>query len=285
MLVAPAQSPPPQRGDAVKISIQENLLPGETLTEKLDYAETLQLEGVEIQGRSRLYDRIDEYEAAFRNRTLRVSSICGQTAFDWLDPDPSKRQASIDESKRNLEACGHFGAVGQIVPPIFGPPRLPDLSPLKDAVTLEKELLVEITRELAAFAHSRGTLLLLEPLNRYEQHLLRRQEDGVEILQKAGNPSGAALLTDFFHMHIEEIDTPATIRNVGPYIGHVHVADNTRVQPGVGDIDWQAGIQALADIGFEGYLTYECRVAGEPKAALAQSVAFLRRTISAARRG
>ena len=264
------------------ISIQENLLPGATLNEKLDCAEALQIDGVEVQGRSRLYERISEYEAAFNNRTVRISSICGQASFDWLDPDPAKRRASIDESKRNLEACGHFGAVGQIVPPIFGPPRLPDLSPLKDAVALEKELLVEITRELAAFADSHGTLLLLEPLNRYEQHLLRRQEDGVEIIQKAGDPPGVALLTDFFHMHIEEVDTPATIRKIGPYIGHVHVADNTRVQPGIGDIDWQSGIQALADVGFKGYLTYECRVAGEPKAALAQSVSMLRETIASA---
>jgi len=264
----------------MKISIQENLLPGATLHEKLDCAEELQIEGVEVQGRSKLYDRIAEYEAAFRNRTVRLSSICGQLAFDWLDPDPAKRQESINESKRNLEACGHFGAVGQIVPPIFGPPRLPDLSPLKDAVTLEKELLVEITKELAGFAHSHGTLLLLEPLNRYEQHLLRRQADGVEIIQRAGNPPGVALLTDFFHMHIEEIDTPATIRQVGPYIGHIHVADNTRVQPGMGDINWQAGIQALADIGFDGYLTYECRIAGEPRQALKQSVTFLREIIT-----
>ena len=269
----------------MKISIQENLLPGETLNEKLDWAETLRIDGVEIQGRSRLYDRVSEYESALRNRAVRISSVCGQATFDWLDPDPAKRQASIDESRRNLEVCGYFGAVGQIVPPIFGPPRLPDLSPLKDAVALEKELLVEITRDVAAFAHSHGVLLLLEPLNRYEQHLLRRQEDGVEIIQKAGNPPGVALLTDFFHMHIEEIDTPATIRKIGSYIGHVHVADNTRVQPGIGDIDWRAGIQALADVGFEGYLAYECRIAGEPNAALAQSVAFLRETIAAVHNG
>ncbi|MDE0076336.1 MAG: hypothetical protein OXO50_02390, partial [Caldilineaceae bacterium] len=62
-------------------------------------------------------------------------------------------------------------------------------------------------------------------------------------------------------------------------------ADNTRVQPGIGDIDWQAGIQALADAGFKGYLTYECRVAGEPQAALAQSVALLRETIASVQDG
>ena len=50
------------------------------------------------------------------------------------------------------------------------------------------------------------------------------------------------------------------------------MADNTRLQPGSGDIDWRAGLQALKDIGFAGYLAYECGIEGEPKEALRQSV-------------
>jgi sugar phosphate isomerase/epimerase len=113
----------------MKIAVQENLLPGETLTEKFDFAEELGIEGVEVQGRSRLYDRVEEYEAALAGRSLVISTICGQLTFDWLDPDPAKRRASIAETKRNLDAGGQFNAVGAIVPPIFGPPRIPDLSP------------------------------------------------------------------------------------------------------------------------------------------------------------
>jgi sugar phosphate isomerase/epimerase len=186
----------------------------------------------------------------------------------------------MEETRRNLSACGHFGAAGQIVPPIFGPPRLPDLWPLKSAVDLEKELLVEITRELAACAHECGTLLLLEPLNRYEQHLLRRQADGVEIIQRAGDPPGVALLSDFFHMHIEETSTPEALRQAGKYVAHVHMADNTRMQPGTGDIDWKDGLQALKDIGFTGYLAYECGIDGRPKEALRRSVEFIRATLA-----
>ena len=265
----------------MKIALQEGLLPGETLAEKLDFAEELGVEGLEVAGRSRLYDNIATYEKALEGRSIKLASICGQESFDWLDPDVAKRRASIEETRRQLAAAGHFGAAGQIVPPIFGPPRLPDLWPLKDAIALEKELLVEIVKDLAAWAQQHKTLLLLEPLNRYEQHLLRRQADGIEIIQRAGDPPGVALLSDFFHMHIEETNTPQAFRQAEEYVGHVHMADNTRMQPGTGDIDWKAGLQALKDINFQGYLAYECGIAGAPRDALRQSVQFVRDTIAA----
>ena len=264
----------------MKIALQEGLLPGDGLSEKLDFAEALDVEGLEVSGGSRLYDRVEEYEKALAGRRIRLCSICGQTTFDWLDPDRGRRDASIAESRRNLEAAGHFGAVGHIVPPIFGPPRLPDLSPLRDAVSLEKELLVAIVADLAPFAHARGTTLLLEPLNRYEQHLLRRQGDGVEIIQRAGDPPGVALISDFFHMHIEETSTPEAIRACGEYVAHVHMADNTRLQPGTGDIDWRAGLQALKDINYGGFLAWECGLAGDRREALRSSVAFVREVIT-----
>ena len=265
----------------MKIALQEGLLPGESLAEKLDFAESLAIEGLEVSGGSRLYDRVEKYEQALAGRSIKIASVCGQETFDWLDPDPRKRANSLAETRRQLAACGHFQAVGQIVPPIFGPPRIPDLSPLKDAIALEKDLLVELVKDLAAWATTKGTLLLLEPLNRYEQHLLRRQADGVEIIERAGSPQGVALLSDFFHMHIEETDTPAALRQAGRHVGHVHLADNTRLQPGTGDIDWRAGFQALKDLGFSGYLAYECGIQGERRSALKKSVEFVRATIAA----
>ncbi len=266
----------------MKISIQERMLPRDSLAARLDAAERLGIEGIELWGDADLYTRVAEYETALQGRSVCISSVCGQAHFDWLDPDPAKRAVSLEETRRNLAFCGHFGAAGQIVPPIFGPPRLPDLSPLHTAEDLERQLLVEIVREMAPYAHARGTLLLLEPLNRYEQHLLRRQQDGIDIIERAGAPAGVALLSDFFHMHIEETDTPQALRAAGPHVGHVHVADNTRLEPGTGDIDWPAGLQALRDIGFSGYLAFESGISGDdPLASLQRSVDFLRETLAA----
>lgn len=258
----------------MKISLQEGLLPGRTLDEKLDFAESLGVEGVEVSGR-KPYDR-EDIPKAFQSRRVRLSSLCGQATFDFLDPDPKKRRESIEESKRNLEFCGRYGAAGQIVPPIFGPPRVPDLSPVMDPITIEKKLMVEITKELASFANQHGTLLLLEPLNRYEQHFLRKQADGVEIIELAGKPQGVALLSDFFHMHIEETSTPAAIRAAGHHVGHIHMADNTRLEPGSGDIDWKAGLGALKSVGFNGYLAWECGLSGDRAESLRRSVQFIR---------
>ncbi len=264
----------------MKIALQEGLLPGDTLAEKLDFAETIGVEGVEIAGWGKPAEKVAELEKAFHGRKIKFASICGQTTFDWLDPDPKKREASIAETKRNLEACGHLGGAGCIVPPIFGPPRINNLLPFADAVTLEKKLLALIVKDLAEHARKHKTLLLLEPLNRYEQHLLRKQSDGVEIIRKAGNPKGVALLSDFFHMHIEEIDTPTAFRKAGKHVAHVHLADNTRLEPGSGDIDWRAGMKALKDIKFRGYMAYECSLSGDKAKTLTKSVNFLREIIA-----
>ncbi|MBM3280671.1 MAG: sugar phosphate isomerase/epimerase, partial [Candidatus Handelsmanbacteria bacterium] len=126
----------------MKIALQEGLLPGQTLAEKLDFAESIGVEGLEVGGCGFDADKVRHYEQALQGRQIRLTTVCGQSTFDWLDPDVHKRRASVEESKRVLDGCSHFKAVGHVMPPIFGPPRLPDLWPLKDAIALEKELLV-----------------------------------------------------------------------------------------------------------------------------------------------
>ncbi len=269
----------------MKVGLQLGLIPGFTVPDKIRWAADHGVEGIEINARS--YDPSDltPVRTAFENSAVPVVSICGNTTFDYLDPDPAKRKVSIDASKAFLQLAGDIGAVGQIAPPIFGPPRLPDLSPLKDAITLEKELLVVLCDELGAHAEACNTLFMLEPLNRYEQHLLRRQSDGVEIIEKVGRP-GVSLISDFFHMHIEETSTPETIINVGKHIAHVHLADNTRLEPGTGDIDFVAGFAALAEVGFEGYMVYECGVSsGDREGNLIKSLEYVRGCIREALAG
>ncbi|HET7560319.1 MAG TPA: sugar phosphate isomerase/epimerase family protein [Limnochordia bacterium] len=266
----------------MKLALQLGLIPGRTPGEKVAWAADHGVEGIEISAGNYPPDRIAQALADFKESKVPVVSICGNPSFDFLDPDRRKRQTSIDQCKQYLQLASDLGGVGQIVPPIFGGPRIPDLTPYKDAITLEKELLVEIAADLADYAAERNVTLLLEPLNRYEQHLLRRQADGVEICERVNRP-GIAIIADFFHMHIEETNTPETIRACGKWIKHVHLADNTRQEPGTGDIDWVAGMQALRAIGFTGYMAYECGVSGADKSAsLAKSLEHMRQAIAAA---
>ncbi len=267
----------------MKIALQLGLLPGESVADKIGWAADHGVEGIEISAWNYKVDQIPQAKKDFEKSSVPVVSICGNPSFDFLDPDPKKRRNSIDESKKYLELAGHFRAVGQIVPPIFGAPRINDLSPVKDAVTLEKELLVEICKELGDFAGKQKTLFLLEPLNRYEQHLLRKQSDGLEIIRRCKNPH-VALISDFFHMHIEETHTPQALLKAAKNVRHIHLADNTRLEPGTGDIDFVAGFAALLKIGFKGYMAYECGVSGEDKGkSLAKSLQYVRDCIEKAK--
>ena len=262
----------------MKICLQEGLLPGQTLAEKLDFAESIGVEGLEI-GNRRDKECIPVYEDALKGRKIKFAAICGNPTFNFLNPDRRLREESIAFCKTNLEICGHFKAAGQIVPPIFGGPVLPDLSPLFDPISLEYNLMAEILKELAGFAASQGTLLLLEPLNRYEQHFLRKQSDGIRLIKQAGSPAGVALLSDFFHMHIEETNIPQALTDAAGYTRHVHMADNTRLEPGTGDIDFKTALGALKKTGFSGYLSWECGLSGDRAESLTKSVKYIREII------
>jgi sugar phosphate isomerase/epimerase len=58
-------------------------------------------------------------------------------------------------------------------------------------------------------------------------------------------------------MNIEEVDMCAAIRKVGKRLVDVHVADNNRLAPGMGNLDWQRLVGTLREIGYDGALTME----------------------------
>ena len=126
-------------------------------------------------------------------------------------------------------------------------------------------------------ARALGVSLFLEPINRYETHLINSLSQGAEVCRRVASP-GLKLLADFFHMNIED---PAPVESLVTHkavIGHVHVADSTRLLPGYGHLDFPARFKALQSWGYKGALVWECSVpAGqEPIAALRESVRRVR---------
>jgi sugar phosphate isomerase/epimerase len=62
-------------------------------------------------------------------------------------------------------------------------------------------------------------------------------------------------------MCIEEVDMFAAIRQAGKKLYDVHVAENNRLAPGMGNVDWPRLVATLREIGYDGALTMEA-VAG-----------------------
>jgi sugar phosphate isomerase/epimerase len=78
-------------------------------------------------------------------------------------------------------------------------------------------------------------------------------------------------------MNIEEDEPTSALVKAAAQLGHVQVSDSNRFQPGAGHIDWAALLGTLDAIGYRGHLALECRLRGEPAAAVAAVPGFLRR--------
>jgi sugar phosphate isomerase/epimerase len=97
--------------------------------------------------------------------------------------------------------------------------------------------------------------MALEPLNRFETYFLNPPDQAVALAPADAPDCGVCV--DVFHMNIEEKDLLAAVRTAAPRLVDVHVAENNRLAPGMGAIDWNALVRTLRDVGYDGALTME----------------------------
>ncbi len=258
----------------MKLSVQDGMVPGRCLAEKLDNAAAYGFEGVEIGGGVLLH-QFDEVARAFEGHSVKLSTICSGYGGSIIDASKEQRDRASADIARLLEAGGQLGAVGLICVPCFGGPKLPDMSPWKTAEEAERDLLVESLIPIGEVAVRSGCRLLVEPLNRYETHLLKRLADAVAIVKRVKS-KGVVIMADLFHMSIEEDDIPAAIRDAGKLIRHVHLADSQRLQPGTGMTNFRAAFKALKEVRFGDFMALECGVRGDRAKSLNACAAFLK---------
>ncbi|RLE99727.1 MAG: sugar phosphate isomerase/epimerase [Thermoprotei archaeon] len=242
----------------MKLAVQEGLVPGDTFLERLVNAEKIGFKGIEVGGRG-LKDRVHEIKEALSSSKIGVSTICTGYSGCLLSPDKSERDRAMNDIKLLLEIAREIGAVGLIVVPIFGPPQLPDLTPLLTVRELEEKLLLEELRILAKVAEDNQAYILLEPLNRYETHFLNRLEDALKICREV-NSEYVKIMADFFHMNIEEKDIAESLEKALPDLRHIHLADSNRYAPGFGHTDFLKPFKVLAKGGYKYFMALECRI-------------------------
>ena len=199
----------------MRLSCQEQLLPGDSLQAKFEFALRAGFDGIELRGEGdgRFAARLPALRAAARAGVV-MATVC-----PWMD---------------------HF--IGDF----------------------------DAARE--------GVWLAVEPLNRYEDHMVNRLEQAIALGEEVERQLGVdavRVCADLFHMNIEEDDLAAAIVDAGPRLAHVHVDDSNRQQPGTGHLNFAAAFGALRAVGYRGWLTLECRLRGDPAQALPATRRFL----------
>ena len=173
-----------------------------------------------------------------------VPSIIAFTGYKWKDPDdPQSGEISLEEGARNT---------------------------------------VEGLRELAAYGEEKEVTVCLEMLNtRDDTHPMKGhpgyQGDDIDycadIIAEVGSPR-AKLLFDIYHVQIMNGDVIRRIEELRGLIGHVHTAGN----PGRNElhlrqeIHYPSVMEALVDIGYQGYVGQEFIPTRDPLDSLAQAV-------------
>jgi D-psicose/D-tagatose/L-ribulose 3-epimerase len=123
----------------------------------------------------------------------------------------------------------------------------------------------------AKHAKSRNILFGIEPVNRYENHLLNTGWQAVEMIEKVG-AENMFIHLDTYHMNIEEKGAGNGILDARKYIKYIHLSESDRGTPGCGTCDWDEIYATLAAIGFKGGLAMESFINMPPEVAYGLAV-------------
>jgi len=261
----------------LRLACQEQLLPGETLQEKWDAALLAGFDAIELRGRGSggFAARLPELTAARADGVI-MTSVCVDMVHFVGAFDADLRKDAITQMKAQLTTIAAVGGALAVTPASYGmfSRRLPPFEPPR-APDEDRKVLVDAFGELAEHARGEGVRICLEPLNRYEDHMINTLGQAVEICAAVGSPA-MGVCADTYHMNIEETDLAASILAAGSWLQHVQVSDSNRLEAGAGHLDWPAVLGALARAGFTAPLAYECRLSGDAADVLPRSTAFLR---------
>ncbi|WP_257883824.1 sugar phosphate isomerase/epimerase family protein [Roseobacter insulae] len=123
----------------------------------------------------------------------------------------------------------------------------------------------------ARHAQDAGILFGIEPVNRYETHLINTAAQGVAMIEKVG-AENMFLHLDTYHMNIEEKGAGNGILDGRDHLRYIHLSESDRGTPGMGTCDWDEIFATLAAIGFDGGLAMESFVNMPPEIAHGLSV-------------
>jgi sugar phosphate isomerase/epimerase len=263
-----------------KIITQDKDFFPERLTDKFQHLRQMGFDGFEVDGKW-LLNKFNEVEEAVQKTAFPVVSACGGYG-GWIgDFDETKRRRGLADISVILERLGKLGSKGIVVPAAWGmfSLRLPPMVPPRSAEADDK-IIMESLQVLNEVANKNNVSVFLEPLNRYEDHMINTLSKARYYIDKAAL-SNVKIIADFYHMNIEEAVIENSLIEQGSYIQHIHLADSHRFQPGSGHIDFAGGFEALKQIDYGGALAFECRVKGiDPEVAYRQSLQYVQLLVS-----
>ncbi len=243
----------------LKLAVQDFLLPGRDLEEQFANARAYGYDAVELAIRpdTDVEDLTTKALAASAATGVPVAALCTAGVHDPLQEDlplRAERFAGLADLLALADTLGARGVVSVPIRPSRGFSSKSALDAWVDDLTAQA---IDAFGTFAAGLPVGSSAVFLEPLNRFEATFLRTVGHATAIARAVNHPRVLAL-ADLFHMNIEEADMAAPVVEAGAMLGHVHIADNNRLEPGAGALDLRPTFGALQQIGYDGFVSVEC---------------------------
>jgi sugar phosphate isomerase/epimerase len=205
--------------------------------------------------------------------TLGTGMAAGMDGLTFTDPEAGVRVRAVERVKEHIRLAARLGSAVTIGV-LNG--RLG--SNLEQAAR-GREHHLACLKECCHAAADAGVSLLLEPLNRYECDWLNTTADALSIIAQLGF-ANLKYLADTFHMNIEEVNIAASMRRAGSVLGYIHLVDSNRCGPGQGHLPFGEVLNALVDVGYDGYLSLECLPKPDAESAIKNSLSYIKELLA-----
>lgn len=175
--------------------------------------------------------------------------------------DPDRRDEAIARFEEIVDLAAEFEAMVTLGKSRGGasPDKPDEVAGALDAIG-----------RVGSYAAAAGTIVALEPQNRFNGPLLTSISDTVASIENEGW-EGVGICADTFHMAIEERSFSGALVEAGRHLVHVQLGENHRGPMGDGTVPLAAVLHVLDALGYDGWLSMEHGQAGDSFAAARRS--------------
>jgi sugar phosphate isomerase/epimerase len=256
-----------RRAETLKLAFSSNAFRNHSLEETVGILAEIGYDGLEVMGDvphawppDMTPDRVQAFRKAVERHGMGISNLnafmmCAVEDFhhpSWIEPDPAYRRRRVEHTIAAVRLAKELGA-----PTVSTEPG----GHLPEGWTRELglETFREGLHEAARHAESAGVRLLIEP----EPGMIIERSDEFEAFMEGVRSPAVGLNFDLGHFFCVGEDPAALIRRFGRRIEHVHLEDiaadrrHFHLPPGRGAIGFRGVVDALEEVGYDGWVTIE----------------------------
>ncbi len=200
----------------------------------------------------------------FDRNNIRAVCSLGLPEPYWPSRDPEPGIAFLKTALDKAAAMGAEALTGVTYGGIGERSGLPPTETELDSVA-------RCLSAAAKHAKALGLAFGIEPVNRYESHLINTAAQAVAMVERTGADNIFVHL-DTYHMNIEEKGVANGILAARRHLRYIHLSESDRGVPGMGTCDWDTIFATLAAIRFTGGLAMESFINMPPELAFGLSV-------------